>query len=86
VNQNRLTWARVIAIDMLMLFFSMSISLQGQLFSSIKEAYGLSLSQGGLLLSGVALLMLLPLAYLLHRRMRIPLADAPAHINQKILP
>jgi len=51
VNQKKLTWVRVIAIDMLMLCFSMSISLQGQLFSSIKEAYGLSLSQGGLLLS-----------------------------------
>ena len=51
MRQNKLTWVRVIATDMLMLCFSMSISLQGQLFSSIKEAYGLSLSQGGLLLS-----------------------------------
>jgi len=35
-----------------------------------------------LLLSGVALLLLLPMAYLLHRRMRVPPADAPAHIDQ----
>lgn len=51
MNQNRLTWVRVIAIDMLLLCFSLNVSLQGQMFSSIKAAYNLSLSQGGLLLS-----------------------------------
>jgi len=51
VNQHRLTWVRVIATDMLLLCFSLNVSLQGQMFSAIKSAYSLSLSQGGLLLS-----------------------------------
>ena len=51
MNQNRSTWVRVIAINMLLLCFSLNMSLQGQMFSAIKTAYNLSLSQGGLLLS-----------------------------------
>ncbi len=51
MNQNRSTWARVIAIDMLLLCFALNTSLLGQMFSSIKTQYAISLSQGGLLLS-----------------------------------
>ncbi len=45
------TWIRIIAIDMLLLCFSLNVSLLGQMFSAIKTFYGISLSQGGLLLS-----------------------------------
>ena len=51
MNHNRSNWVRVIAINMLLLCFSLNMSLQGQMFSAIKTAYNLSLSQGGLLLS-----------------------------------
>jgi len=56
-------------------------------FIPIVGALGDSIGLGNaLLLCGIALLLLLPMAYMLHRRMRKPLADAPAHTDQKILP
>lgn len=45
------TWGRIVAVDMLFLCFSLNVSLVGQMFDSIKTYYGLSFSQGGLLLS-----------------------------------
>lgn len=44
-------WARIIAIDMLLLCFSLNVSLLGQMFTPIKTFYNINLSQGGLLLS-----------------------------------
>ena len=51
MNQKRQIWIRVIALDMLQLCFSLSISLIGQMLDPIKTSYGINLSQGGLLLS-----------------------------------
>lgn len=51
MDQKKLTWVRVIALDMLLLCYALSTSLVGQMFDSIKGGYGLTLSQGGLLLS-----------------------------------
>lgn len=51
MKPERSTFIRVIAINMLMLCFALSISLLGQMFSAIKAQYNISLSQGGLLLS-----------------------------------
>ena len=42
---------KVLAIDMLMICVSFSISIIGQMFDAIKDFYDLTLSQGGLLLS-----------------------------------
>ncbi len=44
-------WMKVLAIDMLVLGVSFSISLVGQMFDAIKNVYQLSLSQAGWLLS-----------------------------------
>lgn len=65
MDQKRLIWARVIALDMLMLCYSLSISLVGQMFDSIKGGYGLSLPQGGLLLSAQSVGGLLAVACIL---------------------
>lgn len=51
MKQTRDVWKKVIAIDMLLLCFSFNVSVVGQMFGSIKAVYGLSLTQGSLLLS-----------------------------------
>lgn len=48
---DRRMWARVIAVDMLLLCYSLNISMIGQMFGSVTEFYGISLSTGGVLLS-----------------------------------
>lgn len=42
---------KVIAIDLLLLCFSFCVSLTGQMFKALQEAYALSLTEGSLLLS-----------------------------------
>jgi MFS family permease len=51
VKLDKRTWIKVIAVDMLMLCFSLNVSLLGQMFTPIKAFYNINLSQGGLLLS-----------------------------------
>lgn len=48
---NRDIWMKVLALDMLMLCFSFSVSVMGQMFESIKEIYFLNFTQASLLLS-----------------------------------
>lgn len=50
-HQKKTLWMKIIAIDMLYLCFSINVSIVGQMFDSIKEAYSLDLTQGGALLS-----------------------------------
>ncbi len=51
MNKDRSAWGSVVALNMLLLCYALSISLLGQMFSSIKTHYAISLSQGGLILS-----------------------------------
>ena len=62
-SMDKQTWLKVTAIDLLMLCFSISVSIVGQMLSPINEAYSLSLSQSGWLVSsqsigGIALALL----------------------------
>lgn len=51
IKEYKRIWKKVLAVDMLMLCVSFSISIVGQMFETIKEVYSLSLSQAGMLLS-----------------------------------
>lgn len=55
MKMNKNVLIKVVAIDMLLLCFSINISIVGQMFDSIKNAYGLSLTQGSMLLSAQSL-------------------------------
>ena len=48
---NRTTWLKVIAVDMLLVCFSLNVSVIGQMLESIKETYMLNLTQSGMLVS-----------------------------------
>ena len=44
-------WKKVVAIDMLLVFFSFSVSVIGQMIDTIKGAYALNFTQSGILVS-----------------------------------
>jgi len=51
MKTNTKMWKKVAAVDLLLLCFSLTVSLTGQMFRAIKQTYSLSLTQGSLLLS-----------------------------------
>jgi MFS family permease len=51
VKLDKRVWIKVLAVDMLLLCFSLTVSVTGQMFGSIKQFYGLTLTQASLLLS-----------------------------------
>jgi len=51
LRQNKKVWTKILAVDLLMLCVSFSMSVIGQMRDKIEDAYGLTATQGGLLLS-----------------------------------